>query len=115
MSVNETFLFDFNPSLCTLDTCPLELAQVRYDPTLAGNALYLSIFALLLCIHIFLGIRYRTWGYFGAMFGGLVLEIVGYGARVKMHYNPFLSDPFLMQVVPLSDMVGCTDCWALDI
>jgi len=115
MSVNETFLFDFNPSLCTLDTCPLELAQVRYDPTLAGNALYLSIFALLLFIHIFLGIRYRTWGYFGAMFGGLVLEIVGYGARVKMHYNPFLSDPFLMQVVPLSDMVGCTDCWALDI
>jgi len=98
MSINET-TFDFNPNLCTLELCPLEFAQVRYDPTLAGNALYLAIFALLLFIQTFLGIRYRTWGYFGAMVGGLILEIVGYGARVKMHFNPFLSDPFLMQVL----------------
>ena len=30
------------------------------------------------------------------MFGGLILEIIGYVARVQMHYNPFLSSSFLM-------------------
>ena len=97
MSINETAFLDVN--LCTLDTCPLEFAQVHYDPSLAGNALYLAIFAFLLLVQTFLGIRYRLWGYFGSMFGGLLLEIVGYAARVTMHYNPFLANPFLMQVI----------------
>lgn len=30
------------------------------------------------------------------MFGGLVLEVVGYVGRVQMHDDPFSSDPFLM-------------------
>lgn len=109
MSINQTVPdIDFN--LCTLELCPLEFAQVRYDPTLAGNALYLAIFALLLLMQTLLGIRYRTWGYFGAMLGGLILEIVGYGARVKMHFNPFLSDPFLMQVIFSMVCSASADC-----
>ena len=30
------------------------------------------------------------------MFGGLVLEIVGYVARIMMHSNPFIKSNFLM-------------------
>jgi hypothetical protein len=87
---------EFDPQLCTLDTCPLAFATVQYDPTLVGNALYTAIFGFFFFIHIFLGIRYRIWGYLAAMVGGLVLEIIGYAARVQMHFNPFLSNPFLM-------------------
>lgn len=98
---NSTSLYSnatlFNdPSLCTLQTCPLDWASVHYVPTLAGNALYLAILSLVLVVQIFFGIRFRTWSFLGAVFGGEVLEIIGYAARIQMHYNPFLSNPFLM-------------------
>lgn len=87
---------NFNPNLCTLQTCPLAYASVSYVPSLAANALYLALFSLLLVIQVFLGIRDRTWGFMVGLVGGLVLEIIGYVARVQLHYNPFLSNPFLM-------------------
>ncbi|MCJ1389688.1 hypothetical protein MMC18_002545 [Xylographa bjoerkii] len=95
-------LTDFNINDCTLSICPIAYAQVHYDPSLAGNALYLAIFVVLLMIHIFFGIRYRTWGFFGSLFGGLLLEIIGYVARVQMHFNPFLSNPFLIYIICLT-------------
>ncbi|MCJ1316820.1 hypothetical protein MMC15_002141 [Xylographa vitiligo] len=95
-------LTDFDINDCTLSICPIAYAQVHYDPSLAGNALYLAIFALLLFVHVFLGIRFRTWGFFGSIVGGLVLEIIGYAARVQMHFNPFLSNPFLIYLICLT-------------
>jgi hypothetical protein len=83
-------------SECTLATCPVQLAQMPYAPNLAGNALYLGIFALCLATNIGLGIWYRTWGYLGTMVFGCILEILGYVGRIKMHYNPFPEDPFLL-------------------
>lgn len=86
--------FDYG-DYCTLDLCPIELANFTYVPTLAGNATYLAIFAALLPFQLFFGIRYRTWGFLVGMFGGLVLEIIGYVGRVQLHFNPFPFDPFL--------------------
>jgi len=82
--------------LCTLQTCSLLQAHFRYLPSLAGNALYLAIFAVLIVPQVVLGIQYKTWGFMGAMLGGLILEVIGYTARVQMHSNPFSQDPFLM-------------------
>ncbi|MCJ1403836.1 hypothetical protein MMC11_007059 [Xylographa trunciseda] len=95
-------LTNFDTNDCTLSTCPIEYAQIQYDPSLGGNALYLAIFAIILFLHIFLGIRYRAWGFFGSLFGGLLLEIIGYAARVQMHFNPFLSNPFLIYIICLT-------------
>jgi hypothetical protein len=81
---------------CTLSTCPIEWANVRYDPTLAGNALYLGVFSLLFFTQIYQLWLYRTWSFSFAMLMGLVLEVVGYVGRVQMHFNPFLANPFLM-------------------
>jgi hypothetical protein len=81
---------------CTLNTCPISEAEVHYVPTLFGNAFYIAIFIILLGVHIFQGIYYRTWTFMSAMIGGLLLEIIGYASRVQMHYNPFLFNPFLM-------------------
>ena len=85
---------------CTLSTCPLSEAQLDYVPSLGGNALYLGILAICLIAQLVLGIKYRTWGFLVAMVGGLILEIIGYAARIQMHYNPFPSGPFLMYATP---------------
>lgn len=84
-----------DPELCTLDTCPLSLANVDYVPSLAGNALYVALFSLVLASQLGLGVYYRTWTYLIAMGGGLLGEIIGYVGRVQMHYNPFTQNPFL--------------------
>jgi hypothetical protein len=70
--------------------------QVHYVPTLAGNALYLAIFAVYLFIHIAQGTVYKTWSYMICMICSIVLEAVGYGGRIGMHLNPWDQNPFLM-------------------
>jgi len=84
---------------CTLSTCSLLNAQVEYQPSLGGNAFYISIFSLAIVFQVFFGIRYRTWGFLVGLFCGLVLEIVGYAARAQMHFNPFTKGPFVMSVL----------------
>lgn len=93
---NQTLLD--NQELCTLQTCPLTFAQLRYVPSLPWNAIYLTCFSVCLAIQIFLGVRHRTWSFLGAILGGGVLEVIGYIARIQMHNNVFLSNPFLMFV-----------------
>jgi len=93
---NLTSNFTIPEYLCTLTTCSISRGQLTYDPSLAGNSLFLSIFVALLIIHIPLGIYYRTWTYaFGTTFG-FALEISGYVGRIKMHFNPFIQSPFFM-------------------
>lgn len=82
--------------ICTLDTCPIMWASVQYVPSFAGNATYLSIFAILLVPQLSLGIRYRTWGFLTGMVVGGLLEISGYLGRVLLHSDPFSFNYFLM-------------------
>ncbi|KAK0653654.1 Sphingoid long-chain base transporter RSB1 [Lasiodiplodia hormozganensis] len=94
---------NFDPGdYCTLDLCPLDFANFTYVPTLAGNLTYLAIFGVLLIAQCILALRYKTWGFLVGMFGGLLLEILGYVGRVQLHYNPFPFDPFLMQLICLT-------------
>jgi hypothetical protein len=81
-----------------LDICPITEAYVYYVPSLAGNAFYLALFVVLLAAQAVLVVRYRTWGYFAGLFGGLVLEIIGYLGRIQLHNNPFRFDPYLEYV-----------------
>ncbi|KAL8798928.1 MAG: hypothetical protein Q9182_006275 [Xanthomendoza sp. 2 TL-2023] len=97
---NQTLLE--NPNLCTIQTCPKELQQIDYVPSLGGNAFFLALFALILILQLAFGYRWRTWSFTGSVFGGLVLEIIGYAARIQLHDNPFKSDPFLMYLVVLT-------------
>src|SRR5436305_15124770 len=94
-SNNKTAIKDFLAS-CTLATCPIEYAQVRYQLTLFGNALYLAIFATFLVIQLAEGSLRGTWSFTGAMFGGLALEITGYYGRIMLHNNPFDHNAFLL-------------------
>ncbi len=115
-SGNQTLIL--NPDLCTLQTCDLSLASFLYIPNLAGNALYLAIFAILFFVQLGLGIRYRVWGFMGAMLLGLVrplavspklkasadwwakaLEVIGYAGRILLHVNPFNNNAFLIYLI----------------
>jgi hypothetical protein len=96
-SLNYTYLNITDPSeQCTLQTCPLDLAKTFYVPSLAGNVLYLVLFGLLLIAQVRMGFMYRTWGFTAGMFGGLLLEVLGYAGRVEMSFNPFRVGPFLL-------------------
>lgn len=86
----------YNPSKCTISTCPASFRQIQYTPSLAGNSLYLAIFCLALVAQLFFGIRHKTWGFLAGMIGGLALEILGYISRVKLHDNPFSDTWFKM-------------------
>lgn len=82
--------------ICTLQTCPIDWAYVHYIPSLGGNVTYLSIFTLLLFAQLYLGIRYKTWGFLTGMVVGGLLEIVGYLGRVLLHSDPFNFNYFLV-------------------
>jgi hypothetical protein len=75
---------------CRLDEqCLSAYSSVHYLPTIPGNAVFLAIFALVLIGQVWLGIKFKSWGYMAAMIGGVVLEIVGYQARISMNIDPF--------------------------
>jgi hypothetical protein len=84
------------PDVCTWQTCSIACGQVTYVPSLAGNALYIAIFCVLLVAHVILGLKHRTWGFLAGMTIGLALEITGYGGRIMLHNNPFDFSAFLL-------------------
>lgn len=81
---------------CTFETCSLDKAFLGYAPNLGGNAFFVGLFGLILLLQIGLGIRYRTWGFLAGMFGGMLLEVLGYVGRIQLHNNPFSRDAFLL-------------------
>lgn len=92
-----------DPTSCTYATCSIaDYGQLRYIPSLAGNSFYLAIFCLAFLAQIVLGIRYRTWGFMVGMLGGTALEIMGYVARVQLHYDDFNNTYFIIYLVGLT-------------
>lgn len=89
--------------VCTLETCDVkEWGFVRYQPTVAGNALFIAIMAILAVAQVFLGVKHRTKSFAATMTVGLVTEAIGYVARVLMHDNPFNRDYFLWYLITLT-------------
>ena len=110
MSSTSTSLPIATPDLstCTLATCPVILSKIGYIPNLAGNAFIVAWFSLMLLAQIVLSIRYKTWSYLAGQFFGLILEIIGYTARVKLHDTPF-SDGEVMDGIWVGGIRG-DDC-----
>jgi hypothetical protein len=96
MAENISNILNFDWSLGAFQTLSLSLLEIYYISSFAGNALYLAVFALILAVLFSLGIRYRTWGFLSGLLGGLLLELIGYIGRAKLHYNDWPVNPFLV-------------------
>jgi hypothetical protein len=103
-SITISFVMSTNSSttnitqVCTLSTCPLSEALITYQPSIGGNATFLSFFGTLFLVHLYLGIRHKTWSYMAAMILGLILEGIGYIGRLQLYDDPFGFSFFLEYV-----------------
>ncbi|KAM0723236.1 hypothetical protein Q7P37_001436 [Cladosporium fusiforme] len=91
-----------NNNLCTLETCCLAQSPFTYHVTFGGNLFFAILFGVTILPQIGLGIYYKTWGFMVGMVCGLILEVLGYVARVQMHDNPFNGDAFLLYLIALT-------------
>ena len=91
IAANITFI-----SECTPKLCDMKYASMEYVPNLYANEVYLALFAIFLLAQVIMVFPFRTWSFTFMMFLGLFLECVGYWGRIVMHFNMFLSTPFLM-------------------
>ncbi|KAF4957781.1 hypothetical protein FSARC_11190 [Fusarium sarcochroum] len=69
------------------------------EPNLGGNAFFLVCHALLGMSQLYYSIRYKTWGFLFGMLCGHILEIIGYVARIRMHFG---EKGFLMYIVTIT-------------
>ncbi|OTB09291.1 hypothetical protein M426DRAFT_316575 [Hypoxylon sp. CI-4A] len=58
---------------------------LTYDPSFAGNIVFLVLFALLIPLTLTLGFKYRSIAFGTTVATGLALETVGYVGRVLLH------------------------------
>ncbi|KAE9377270.1 RTA1-domain-containing protein [Stipitochalara longipes BDJ] len=87
---------------CTVDLCSLKYASLDYVPNAGSNFLLAIIFAFFLLTQLFFWVWRRTHSFSFAMCCGLILEILGYLARVIMKNNMFSQTPFLIQIICLT-------------
>lgn len=94
--------FSIQSDFCTPETCCLDQGQLRYIPTIAGNAIYAAFFAILILPNLWFGIRSRTWSFMTWLVLGLIGELVGYIGRIQLHNNIFDFNAFLTYLIPLT-------------
>ncbi|KAF5014007.1 hypothetical protein FDECE_37 [Fusarium decemcellulare] len=84
---------------CTLDLCPIEWSVYQYRPSLPANIIFIILYAIAMGVHIFLGIRWKSWFYMIFMILGCFFEIIGYIGRLLLYNNPFSFPGFMIQIV----------------
>ncbi|KAH6643617.1 RTA1 like protein-domain-containing protein [Boeremia exigua] len=90
-------------SLCSYDTCPLEMSYWGYRPSLVANLAFLLLFGLSTLAYIGQGFLNKAWlGFTIAMVCGCALEVVGYVGRVLAWFDGFTENPFLIQIICLT-------------
>lgn len=84
---------------CTLELCPIQWSVYQYRPSLVANGIFIGLYATAMLVHIFLGVRWRSWFYMSMMILGCLAEIVGYIGRIILHGNPWSFAGFMIQIV----------------
>jgi hypothetical protein len=82
---------------CTVDTCPLVLSYWGYRPSIPINAAFAAIFVVLMTILLVQGVWTRRFKkYTAMMFIGMVMEVMGYVARIYAYTYPFSDVSILL-------------------
>ncbi|KAI1327209.1 hypothetical protein F5Y16DRAFT_200209 [Xylariaceae sp. FL0255] len=72
---------------------------LTYEPSLAGSAVFLALFAILIPIAVALGIRYRSSTFGTTVATGVALEVVGYIGRLLLHSTPNNQSDFAVFLI----------------
>lgn len=73
------------------------IAALSFTPLAVPNAVFLAIFCILLLVHLVLATHlYRWYGYMIGMLGGLLLEMLGYIAKVSLSKNRANKSAYIM-------------------
>lgn len=83
---------------CNLSNCPAAWSIYGYRPSLAANAVFVALFAIAAIVHLYLGFRWRTWGFTIPVIIGCITEIIGYIGRIMLWDNPFSFNGFMIQI-----------------
>jgi hypothetical protein len=76
---------------------PNGIGALTFTPTLAPNAIFATIFTILLLLQTLLTFKFwRHYGYAIGMLGGLLLEMLGYVAKVQLSHNRKNKDAYIM-------------------
>lgn len=62
---------------CTKSTCPVEHSVYGYYPSKVGTLIFLALFVISLFLHLFQGIKWRSWTFLIALAVGCFLEAFG--------------------------------------
>ncbi|KAG8525562.1 uncharacterized protein KY384_009206 [Bacidia gigantensis] len=84
---------------CTLEICPIILSVYQYQPSIAAQAVFIALFGISALIHLYQGIRWRTWTFMGCVVTGCICELIGYPGRITLHDDPFSFNGFLIQII----------------
>ncbi|KAI9732921.1 MAG: hypothetical protein M1818_007354 [Claussenomyces sp. TS43310] len=92
-----------DPSMCTVDTCPINSSYYYYRVSLAANVVFLCLFSLSLIAFILTyGLTRRALAFSVAFFCGVILEVLGYVGRILSWHDQWTENGFLMQIVCLT-------------
>jgi hypothetical protein len=83
---------------CTISVCPAELSVYGYRPSIPFTATLLALYGLAIVAHVYLGTRYKKWGFMAAMVLGCIAEIIGYIGRILYNQNPWNDTGFIIQI-----------------
>ncbi|KAL7798329.1 RTA1 domain-containing protein [Trichoderma ceciliae] len=82
---------------------PNGIGALTFKPLLAPNAVFVTIFTIILLIQLILTVRFwRFYGYAIGMLGGLLLELLGYVAKVQLSYSRANKNAYIMYIIGLT-------------
>jgi hypothetical protein len=97
--VNGThYIYYGDQANCTLSACPVETSVYGYRASLPLSGILIALYSLCLVVQVFLGWRYKAWGFMAAMVLGCIDEIMGFVGRILMYQDPWGQTGFIMQI-----------------
>ncbi|KAH6887039.1 RTA1 like protein-domain-containing protein [Thelonectria olida] len=79
------------------------IGGINFTPVLAANALFLTTYTILLLMHLLIAVRFwSTYGYSIGMTGGVLLELLGYVAKVQLSHNRSNKNAYIMYIIGLT-------------
>ncbi|GJN76004.1 hypothetical protein PLIIFM63780_002268 [Purpureocillium lilacinum] len=79
------------------------IGVLPFTPVYAPNAFFLSIFTILLVVQLILTYFFwRSYGYAIGMLGGLLLELLGYAAKLMLSQDRKNKNGYIMYIIGLT-------------